>query len=34
MRNARQLIGITATLTALSLGLVACGGDDKRGRGQ
>lgn len=28
MRNARQLIGITATLTALSLGLAACGGDD------
>ena len=28
MRDARQLIGITAFLTALSLGLAACGGDD------
>jgi hypothetical protein len=30
VRDARQLIGITATLTALSLGLAACGGDDKK----
>ncbi|KAA1424275.1 DUF3048 domain-containing protein [Nocardioides antri] len=29
MRDARQLIRITATLTALTLGLAACGGDDK-----
>lgn len=29
MRDARQLIRITALLTALSLGLAACGGDDK-----
>ena len=33
MRNARQLISITATLTALSLGLAACGGDDKSSDG-
>ncbi len=30
MRDARQLIRITATLTALSLGLAACGGEDKK----
>ncbi|KAA1418882.1 DUF3048 domain-containing protein [Nocardioides humilatus] len=30
MRSARQLICITATLSALSLGLAACGGDDKK----
>lgn len=29
MRDARHLIGITAALTVLSLGLAACGGDDK-----
>ena len=29
MRDARQLIRITALLTALSLGLAACGGDDE-----
>jgi hypothetical protein len=29
VRDARQLIRITATLAALSLGLAACGGDDK-----
>jgi len=33
VRDARQLILITATLTALSLGLVACGGDDKKDEG-
>ena len=33
MRDARQLIRITALLTALSLGLAACGGDDKEGDG-
>lgn len=33
MRPARQLIGITAALTALSLGLAACGGDDGDGGG-
>lgn len=31
MRDARQLIRISAILTALSLGLVACGGDDNGG---
>ncbi len=31
MRDARQLIRITALLTALTLGLVACGGDDEGG---
>ena len=31
MRDARQLIRITALLTALSLGLAACGGDDEEG---
>ena len=31
MRDARQLIRITALLTALSLGLAACGGDDDEG---
>ncbi|WP_322938061.1 DUF3048 domain-containing protein [Nocardioides bizhenqiangii] len=31
MRDARQLIRITALLTALSLGLAACGGDDGEG---
>lgn len=31
MRDARQLIRITALLTALSLGLAACGGDDEGG---
>jgi len=30
VRDARQLIRITATLTALSLGLAACGGEDKK----
>jgi len=33
VRDARQLIGITATLTALSLGLAACGGDDAKDGG-
>jgi hypothetical protein len=33
VRPARQLIGITATLTALSLGLAACGEDDSGGDG-
>ncbi len=33
MRDARQLIRITALLTALSLGLAACGGDDESGDG-
>jgi hypothetical protein len=31
VRDARQLIRITALLTALSLGLAACGGDDEGG---
>ena len=31
MRDARQLIRITAVLTALTLGLAACGGDDEGG---
>ena len=30
MRDPRKLIGITATLTALSLGLAACGGGDEK----
>ncbi len=33
MRDARHLIRTTAVLTALSLGLAACGGDDKSGDG-
>jgi hypothetical protein len=33
VRDARQLICITATLAALSLGLAACGGDDDKSDG-